>query len=330
VIDVFRLVLIATALAASLLAGDPMLLILHKGASSLGFYTLEGKLETMVPVGEHPHEMVRSPDGRRMYTTDNGTMRIEQAGTGGNTVSIIDLPTRRRIGQISLGNFRRPHGIDIDSTGKRLVVSTELPDQLLLIDIEKRRVVRTFDTKGKTSHMVVLGPQGRWAYVSNSTSNNISAVNLATGEVRLIPCPPRPEGSVLSQDGRHVYVASREGRAVTILDTRTQTAAGAIAAGNGPVRIARTPEGTLVWAAMHDHAVEIADPVSRKVAARVVAPCKGGLVSLHISQDGKFALTSAEDDDTVYVISIAERKIVRQIKTEAGAAPDPAMLVTIE
>ncbi len=322
-----RPMLIAATLAITGLASGSTLLILHKGASSLGFYTPEGKLETTVPVGEHPHEMVQSPDGRFLYTTDNGTMRIEQAGTGGNTVSIVDLGARTKIGQIALGNFRRPHGIAIDSTGKRLAVSTELPDQLLLIDLDKRSVVRTFDTKGKTSHMVVFGPGDRWAYVSNSTSNNISAVNLATGEVRLIPCPPRPEGSTLSKDGKLVFVASREGRALTIIDTESQRAIGTIATGNGPVRIDKTPDGTLVWAAMHDHAVEFASPLTRKVIGKVPVPSKSGLVSLHVSTDGKFALTSAEEDDTVYVISIPDRKIVRRIRTAAGTAPDPAMLV---
>ena len=38
--------------------------------------------------------MLRSVDGNLLYTTDNGTMRIEQAGVGGNTVSIIDLAVR--------------------------------------------------------------------------------------------------------------------------------------------------------------------------------------------------------------------------------------------
>ncbi len=88
-------------------------------------------------------------------------------------------------------------------------------------------MIRTFDTKGKTSHMVTLGPGARWAYVSNSSSATVSAVNLETGEVRSIACGERPEGSVLSKDGRFVYVANREGRSITIIDTGTNQAAGA-------------------------------------------------------------------------------------------------------
>lgn len=172
-------------------------LVLHKGDSSLGFYSADGKLEAKVAVNAHPHEMVRSADGKLLFTTDNGTMRIEQAGRGGNTVSIIDLTRREKIGEISTGEFRRPHGITRLPDG-HLLVSTELPDALLRIDPVRRAVVRVYPTQGKTAHMVTASRDGQWAWVSNSTSSNVSAIHLPTGEVKLIPTGPRPEGSVLS------------------------------------------------------------------------------------------------------------------------------------
>src|SRR5262249_15873978 len=158
-----------------------------KGASAVGFYTTEGKIEATVPVGQHPHEMVVSADGRFLYTTDNGTMAIEQAGTGGNTVSVVDLQTRKRAATIDLRPFRRPHGIDLDRRSGRLYVTTELPDQLLVIDTGSLKVVRTYDTKGKTSHIVTISRDGRWALVSNAGSSNVSAIELATGNVKLVP-----------------------------------------------------------------------------------------------------------------------------------------------
>jgi hypothetical protein len=44
---------------------------------------------------------------------------------------------------------------------------------------------------------------------------------------------------------------------------------------------------------------------------------------MHLSPDGKFAFASVEDQDHVYVVSIAERKIVRDFHTPKGYAPDP-------
>ena len=318
---------IVFALGTVVIAAAPVYLVLQKGASSLAWYTPDGKLMETVPVGRHPHEMVLSRDGKLLYTTDNGTMKIEHPGTGGNTVSVIDLAAKKRIAQISLGEFRRPHGIDLDPATGRVAVSTELPDKLLIIDASKREIVRTYDTKGKTSHMVAFGPGAKFAYVSNSSSGNVAAVRLADGEVTLIPTGTRPEDSVLSGDGRELYVCNREAETISVIDTARNAVVGTIKTGKGPVRIAVAPDGkTLVYALMHDKQVGIADAAARKQIATVqlqYAP-----VSLTLSANGATAFASAEEEDTIYVVSVPERKIVKTIKTKTGAHPDPVMEYT--
>lgn len=319
-----RFLLLFLMAAWSLWSADPVLLVLHKGAGSLGFYSAAGEHLADAPVGRHPHEMTLSADGRFLYTTDNGTMRIEEAGTGGNTISIVDLTLRKKTGEISLGKFRRPHGIDLDPKSGLLAVSTELPDQLILIDPARRKIVKTYDTGGKTAHMVAFGPQGRYAYVSNSNSGNVSVIELASGTVKLIPSGERPEGSFLSPDGSRLYVVNREGRSITIIDTAKREAAGHIRTGNGPVRIAVTPDGKqLVYALIHENKVEFADPAARRVIGQVALG--GSPVSLTLSPDGQRAYASAQEDDTIYVVSVPERKILRRIKTAAGAGPDPVL-----
>jgi YVTN family beta-propeller protein len=251
-------------------------------------------------------------------------MRIEHAGKGGNTVSIIDVAGRRKAGEIVLGDYYRPHGIDIDHATGRLAITTELPDQLLLVDPVKKGVLRKYATKGKTAHMVTFGPGGKWAYVSNSSSGNVAAINLDSAEVKLIQTGERPEGSVLSTDGRELYVCNREAASITVIDTAKQQPIAHIPTGKGPVRIALTPDGkTLVYALMHDKKVAFADPGARSEIGYVIVP--GQPVSCTLSQDGKLAFASAEENDTVYIISIADKKIVGEIKTAKGAGPDPVL-----
>lgn len=321
-----KLVAAFLLLCVSLWGQDSLLLVLHKGGSSLGFYSQEGKLLTLVPVGKHPHEMLLSADGRFVYITDNGTMRIEEPGAGGNTVSIIDVAARKKIGEISLGKYHRPHGIDLDRRTGLLAVTCEFPDALLIVDPVKRTVVKVYETKGKTSHMVKFGPGGARAFVSNSTSNDVACILLASGEVRSIPTGERPEGSVLSQSGHELYVCNREGRTISVIDTAKQAVVAEIPTANGPVRIGLTPDGKrLVYALLHDQAIEIADPAARKVTAQV--KLGGQLVSLGISSDGRRALASAEENDTVYVVSIPEAKLLRSFKTPPGSRPDPVLEV---
>ncbi|MGC8794320.1 MAG: beta-propeller fold lactonase family protein [Bryobacteraceae bacterium] len=313
----------ALALATLAFAGEQArLLVLHKAASTLGFYTLEGKLLAQVPVGRHPHEMSLSADGRLVYITDNGTMRIEDVAEGGNTVSVVDIEARKKIGEISLGRFHRPHGIDLDPRTGHLLVSTENPDRLLLIDPAARRILRTYDTQGKTAHIAIWGPGGRYAYVSNAGSGTVAAIELAGGGVKLIRAGDRPEGSARAPDGRFIYVANRESHRITVIDPARNEAVGEIATGRGPVRVAVTPDGRmLVYALIHDQAVEFANAVSRKVLGSV--KLEGPPVSLSLSRDGERAYAAVQDRDRVYCVSVRERRILRSFGTPTGAGPDP-------
>ena len=312
-----HLLLLAGTLHAQELA------VLLKGASAMAFYTMDGKEIARTAVRPHPHEMVFSADGRYLYTTDNGTMRIEQEGTGGNFVSIIDVKARKKIGEIDLGKYRRPHAIDLDRATGKLAVTTELPDQLLWIDPKTKKIERTYTTGGKTPHMVVLGPGAKQAYISHSNSGNVTIIDLASGAIKSLPTGTRPEGSVLSSDGKRVYVVNRESAKVTVIDTATQSIAGTIPTSKGPVRISRTPDGKqVIVACMHDEVVEFADTATLKVTGRT-EKLPGPLVSLTVSPDGKYAFASAEERGIVYVISIADRKVARKLTLPKDAHPDP-------
>jgi YVTN family beta-propeller protein len=289
----------------------------------LGFYTAEGEHITTVPVGKNPHEMILSADGRTVYVTDYGELGAEAEGDGGNTVSIIDVAAMEKTGQVVLGEFRRPHGIDLDKAGL-LAVSTEKPNRLLIVDPVSREVVKDFDTEGKASHMVTFHPDGKKAYVSNIVTENVSVIDLESGSVTLIPVGKRPEGSDITGDGKKLYVANRESHIISVIDTETNEVIGEIPTGKGPGRVRLTPdESTLVYCLLHDSKVGFADVASAKEVATV--DLDGAPVSLLMSRDGERALTAAQGGDTVYILSVAERKIVRQFETEEGMGPDPVL-----
>lgn len=305
-------------------APEPVLLVSQKAASSIAFYTWDGQEVATVPVGTHPHEMVLSADGRVLYTTDNGTMQIEQAGNGGNTVSIIDVAARERVGIVDLGEYYRPHGIDINPATGEVLVSTENPDRLLVIDPAQRKVVRDYDTKGQTPHIVRVSPDGKRAFVSNARSGTVAAIELASGEVTLIEAGSRPEGSVLSADGKSLYVANRDSHEITIIDTEKNTRVAQIPTGKSPVRVGLTSDGkTLIYALFGENKVGFADIAERREVAQI--DLKGQPVSLEMSADGRYAFAGAQDAGIVYVISAVNRTILKHFPTAAGAGPDPVM-----
>jgi DNA-binding beta-propeller fold protein YncE len=63
--------------------------------------------------------------------------------------------------------------------------------------------------------------------------------------------------------------------------------------------------------------------VSGKVTGQVAVG--GEPASLTLSRDGKLAFALVQDQDLISVISVAERKLLRQFRTTPGAGPDPVM-----
>jgi YVTN family beta-propeller protein len=317
-----RSALFAVALCSALPAsGQVDLVVGEKVSHSVGFYRADGGRIVSIPVGKHPHELVLSADGKYVYVSDNGMLWMTDPGEGGNTISILDIGQRKRIGVIGLGNYRRPHGLDLDPRSGRLVVTVENPDGLLLVDPKTRQIVRFYELKGGVPHMVRLSADGEWAYCSNTGTSTLAAIRLATGEIKPIAVGARPQGSTLSKDGTLLYVTNSDGNSISIIDTKKQQAVGSIATGKGPGRIWLTPdEKQLVYNLQPGEAVGFADVRSRKQVATV--PLPGPPLSLNLSPDGALGYAGVQSLDKICVLSIAERKVIRVLNTPKGAGPD--------
>jgi YVTN family beta-propeller protein len=169
--------------------------------------------------------------------------------------------------------------------------------------------------------MVRLGPGARTAYVSNTASSTLAAVDLESGEVKLIPTDARPQGAVLSGDGKLLYLTNSDGNSISIIDTVANSRVGTIATGKGPGRIGVTPDGaTLVYNLQAGNAVGFADVKTRKQVASI--DLAGPPLSLHLSADGKTAYSGVQSLDRIYIVSVPGRTITRVIEGPKGSGPD--------
>ncbi|HVW87276.1 MAG TPA: hypothetical protein VHB50_21465 [Bryobacteraceae bacterium] len=320
------LALFAVAVSAQA-ASAPALAIVEKASGHLGFFDAGGHLVKEVAVGAHPHEMVFSSDGRYAFTTDNGVMVMTEKNPGENTVSIVDVKQESKAGVIDLGGHRRPHGIDFDPSTGHVLVTTELPSALLILDPAKRKVLDVYDVHGRAPHMVRLAPDHRTAFVTCTDTSNLSIIDLKTRDVVTVATGARPQGIVFSPDFKRVYVANSDGHTVTVIDAVAKKRIGEINVGgnhSGPVRVAISPDGKTAIAALQlDHAVSFANTASMKEEKTI--PLPGMPVSMTLAANGKTAYCSLQDLDTVYEISIPERKILRSFKTPPHSGPDPVL-----
>ena len=310
---------VAALIAAAV---SPSYVAVEKISGYVGFFDAAGKCLKQVKVGRHPHEMAFSPDGRFLYVTDNGVIWMTETGPGENTVSIVDTRAQARTGVIDLGEYRRPHGIDVDRSTGNLLVTTELPSALLLVDPRMKKVLRVYDVQGEAPHYVRLMPDGAWAFVSNTNTGTVAAINLRTGKVRLIPVESRPQGAAFSPDHSRLYVCNSGASSISVIDTAAKTRIGNIPTGEGPVRIAVTADGTtLVYALQTAKAAGFADTRSMRQIKQLQLP--GQPVSMTLSARQDLAFSSIQAEDKICVISMSKRELERTIMAPSGSGPDP-------
>lgn len=297
----------------------------EKAAGSVGFYDSDFHRIGGAKVGTHPHEIVITPDKKTLYVADNGVMWMTEAGSGDNTVSIVDVASMKRTATIDLGEFRRPHGITYDAKSDRVYVTTEKPSKLLVLDPQARKVVRTYDVKGQAPHIVKLDPKREWAYVSNTDAGNLSAIKLDSNQVISMQSGERPQGQAMSPDGRTIFVANSGGNSISIFDLEQKKNVGSIAtSGKAPVRLVVSHDGkTLIYALQEGRTVGFADIAARKELLEI--PVGGRPVSMSLSLDGKLAYCSVQEEDEINIISVAERKVLRVVHAPKGLGPDPVV-----
>ena len=317
---VFTVLLLLTAQAWA--AERPYLAVVEKVAGAVGFYTEDGRQIGLVKVGPFPHEAVLSKDGRFLYVSDNGVLWMTEDRLGYNVISVVDVKAMKKVHDIDLGRFHRPHGIAL--VGDRLLATTERPFGLVMVDPAAHKVVRDYDVKGKSPHMVIPAADGKRVFVSNVDSDSLAVIDLASGETKVVPTGAHPQGGVISHDGKRLYLTNTNANQISVMETDSLRVVGTIATGKGPARIALTPDGrTLIYNLQFEPGVGFADVVSGTQVAQVAL--SGRPLSLTMTRDGHRAFAGVQDQDEVAFISVAQRKIERVIKLPKGSGPDPAI-----
>ena len=261
----------ALALAATAAIWRPApaatLVVLNKAEASASLIDVATGTEVArVPTGNGPHEVAVSPDGRRAVVTDYGTREAP-----GNTLTVVDLTAAKPAQTLRLGKFTRPHGICFFADGKRVAVTAEAQQALLVVDIDRGEVLTSAVTEQETSHMVVLTPDAKRAFVANIGSGSVTAIDLAEGKrLANIPTGAGAEGIDITPDGKHVWVTNRAADTVTVLDAAALTVVKTLPCASFPIRVKVSPDGRWVLVSCaRSGEVAVFDAKEMKEARRV-------------------------------------------------------------
>lgn len=312
-------------LLATLQAASGQLLVLHKGDDSLGFYNLaSGKMETKVATGAKPHEFAVSADQRFAYVTNYGVDTITDTLPGGNTISIIDLTERKPAGEISLGEFHRPHGIERGKSGL-LYVTTDFPAALLIVDPKKRKVTGSVPLTSKLPHMVELSRDEKRAWTADAGSGTVTVVDLqAKRQFAQIDVGGIPMGVALDPDDKTLYVSTRNAQMVVVLDAVINKIRRKIGVQGSPARVALSPGGKRLYTSLIE-AGEVAaiDTESQLEVKR--APVGSRAEGMRLAPGGERLYVSAQGANQLVEFSLPGLERVRVIDTLSK--PDPIYLL---
>ena len=107
-----------------------------------------------IRVGDAPNNVAFSPDSKRAFVAN----RLS------NTVSVIDVETRKVVHTIKVGS--EPHGVMTDAEGKRLYVLNTSSDDIWVFDAQSLNWTKTLSA-GKAPWALALSPDGRQFMISN-------------------------------------------------------------------------------------------------------------------------------------------------------------------
>jgi YVTN family beta-propeller protein len=241
-----------------------------------------------IQVGQGPHNVQVSPDGKWVWITNNG-----EPGKAAEKVP------------------KSEHGAMAGAVA------------LWAIDTATDAVVAKVPVGMHPAHVVVTS-DGRTAYITNGGDNTVSVVNTAAQRVtEVIPVGVSPHGLRISPDGKQAWVANLKGGTVSVIDIESRKQITQIAAGRGPAQVGFTPDGRFAFVSLSgENKVAVIDPASRKVMRKIAV----GTVPIQVYATPDSALvlvanqgTAGKPGTTVSVIDVASMKVAGTIKTGAGA-----------
>lgn len=299
------------------------MLVVHKHGDSVGFFE-NGVMVKEVAVGRKPHEVVLSPDGRLAYVTNYGVDRYDESVPGGTTISIVDTRQRAVVGEIPLGEHRRPHGIARGRSG-RLYITTDYPAALLVIDPTARKVMRSLDVRDKLPHMVEVLPNESKAYTANAGSGSVTVLKLqGDAAPRIIPVGGVPMGFALTRDARRLFVGTRGGNEVIEVDTARDEIVRRVSVTGEPARLRLTPkEDRLLVSLIRSNELAVLETAGLKEIHR--APAGLHAEGLGVSLDGSKGYITAQDDHQIVEFALDNYRVLRRIPT--GKRPDPMVFL---
>jgi len=278
-----------------------------------------------IPVGNDPHEVIASADGKTAYVSNYGS------GTY-NTLAVVDLVAQKALPSIDLGALRGPHGLTF--VGGKTWFTAEAAKTIGRYDPATKSIDWILGTGQNRTHMIYVSPDMKWIVTTNVSSGTVSIIEKTAGGA---PGPGGPmgagdwnetvvrvgsgsEGFDVSPDGKEIWVANAGDGTVSIIEVATKQVTQTLAADvGGANRLKFTLDGKLALiSSLRASDLTVIDTATHKTIKRIAVG--HGAAGILMQPDGARAFVACSPDGYVVVLDLHSLEVVGRI--EAGHDPD--------
>lgn len=330
---------VVPALAFGVFAGGASaqsLLVANQGDSTMSIVDAATAKQVAVIAehtpGIHAHEVTASPDGRTAYLPIYGSVGVGKPGLSGSKMLVIDLPTRTVKGTVDFGHEVRPHLPVLDPVSGLLYVTTELDNDVTIVDPRTLKIVGTVPTGQKESHMLAISHDGKRGYTANVGPGTVSVLDLkrrrTIAVIPVVTTAGKTNGwgvqrVSVSNDDHWVFTSDEAQPRLAVIDATTNKVKGWVALPGLGYGTASTRDGRyLLVAVPAEHKVAVVDIAGMKVVRTLDVPPAPQEVL--VRPDGKAAYVSCNTSGKVAQISLAGAPAQWSVKTliVAGSGAD--------
>jgi DNA-binding beta-propeller fold protein YncE len=167
--------------------------------------------QTVIRVGDKPHEIEIAPDGRIAYVSNFGLLEANhKVGTPGTTISVVDLRSLKERTRFKLPvGFTAPHGLKLRPPKyKELFTNAEEGSRgMVVFDAESGAVLRTFALPPGV-HNFVFNADGSYLFAFTLTGE-ICRIAADSGKVDTCVKTGSPRGLAWTADQRYLIASGK-------------------------------------------------------------------------------------------------------------------------
>ncbi len=149
-----------------------------------------------------------------------GTVRIVQTNSAGDSVHLIDPVTNTVVGEIT--GIERAHGAAAAPDGRSIYVTNEADNTVDVIDVAMMKVTKKIPLAGRPNNIAVT-PDGRKVYVAIAQSPGaLQVIDTSTNEISAtISVHGGVHNAYVTPDGKYAVAGMIGARNITVVDTAT-------------------------------------------------------------------------------------------------------------